>query len=170
MRSFCSSVYYDHRHLCPDCAGAGAPRHSADPVQEHGDRVPAWCGFVGASGLVLSPLDLIPDVIPVIGWADDAGLWHAGAGLRLYLVEAASPQADDRHGDQHGANATLPQGKTTPLAPAGSRTARQAFVGAGEPPCGCVRARHRYWPCRTTSRRTRTPWPWRLCASRRRPK
>ena len=33
----------------------------------------AWCGFVGASGLVLSPLDLIPDVIPVIGWADDAG-------------------------------------------------------------------------------------------------
>jgi len=33
----------------------------------------AWCGFVGASGLVLSPFDLIPDVIPVIGWADDAG-------------------------------------------------------------------------------------------------
>ncbi len=33
----------------------------------------AWCGFLGASGLVLSPLDLIPDVIPVIGWADDAG-------------------------------------------------------------------------------------------------
>jgi uncharacterized membrane protein YkvA (DUF1232 family) len=33
----------------------------------------AWCGFVGASGFVLSPLDLIPDVIPVIGWADDAG-------------------------------------------------------------------------------------------------
>jgi uncharacterized membrane protein YkvA (DUF1232 family) len=33
----------------------------------------AWFGFVGASGLVLSPLDLIPDVIPVIGWADDAG-------------------------------------------------------------------------------------------------
>ena len=33
----------------------------------------AWLGFVGASGLVVSPLDLIPDVIPVIGWADDAG-------------------------------------------------------------------------------------------------
>ena len=32
----------------------------------------AWLGFVGASGLVVSPLDLIPDVIPVIGWADDA--------------------------------------------------------------------------------------------------
>jgi uncharacterized membrane protein YkvA (DUF1232 family) len=33
----------------------------------------AWFGFVGVSGLVVSPLDLIPDVIPVIGWADDAG-------------------------------------------------------------------------------------------------
>jgi uncharacterized membrane protein YkvA (DUF1232 family) len=33
----------------------------------------AWLGFVGASGLVVSPLDLIPDVIPVISWADDAG-------------------------------------------------------------------------------------------------
>jgi uncharacterized membrane protein YkvA (DUF1232 family) len=32
-----------------------------------------WLGFVGASGMVISPLDLIPDVIPVIGWADDAG-------------------------------------------------------------------------------------------------
>jgi uncharacterized membrane protein YkvA (DUF1232 family) len=33
----------------------------------------AWCGVLGASGMVVSPLDLIPDIIPVIGWADDAG-------------------------------------------------------------------------------------------------
>ena len=33
----------------------------------------SWLGFVGASGLVVSPIDLMPDVIPVIGWADDAG-------------------------------------------------------------------------------------------------
>jgi uncharacterized membrane protein YkvA (DUF1232 family) len=33
----------------------------------------SWLGFVGVSGLVVSPIDLIPDVIPVIGWADDAG-------------------------------------------------------------------------------------------------
>ena len=32
-----------------------------------------WCGFLGASGMVVSPLDLIPDLIPVIGWTDDAG-------------------------------------------------------------------------------------------------
>ena len=33
----------------------------------------AWYGFLGASGMVVSPLDLIPDIIPVIGWADDVG-------------------------------------------------------------------------------------------------
>ena len=27
----------------------------------------AWLGFVEASGLVVSPLDLIPDIIPVLG-------------------------------------------------------------------------------------------------------
>ena len=36
-------------------------------------EVLAWLGFVGTSGMVISPLDLIPDVIPVVGWADDAG-------------------------------------------------------------------------------------------------
>jgi len=30
----------------------------------------------------------------------------------------------------------------------------------------CVRARHRSWSCRTTSRGTRTPWLWRSCVSR----
>ena len=29
--------------------------------------------FLGASGLVASPVDLIPDVLPVIGWSDDLG-------------------------------------------------------------------------------------------------
>jgi hypothetical protein len=33
----------------------------------------AWFGFLGASGLVVSPVDLIPDVLPVIGWSDDLG-------------------------------------------------------------------------------------------------
>src|SRR4029434_4944491 len=33
----------------------------------------AWCGFLGASGLVISPVDLIPDFLPVIGWMDDLG-------------------------------------------------------------------------------------------------
>jgi hypothetical protein len=33
----------------------------------------AWFGFLGASGLVVSPVDLIPDVLPVIGWTDDFG-------------------------------------------------------------------------------------------------
>jgi hypothetical protein len=33
----------------------------------------AWFGFLGASGLVVSPVDLIPDILPVIGWTDDLG-------------------------------------------------------------------------------------------------
>lgn len=33
----------------------------------------AWCGFLEASGLVPSPVDLIPDMLPVIGWTDDLG-------------------------------------------------------------------------------------------------
>jgi uncharacterized membrane protein YkvA (DUF1232 family) len=33
----------------------------------------AWFGFLGASGLVVSPVDLIPDILPVVGWADDVG-------------------------------------------------------------------------------------------------
>src|SRR5437867_9932859 len=50
-----------HPHVHPLCSNA--------PLTE----CLAWLGFVGASGLVVSPLDLIPDVIPVIGWADDTG-------------------------------------------------------------------------------------------------
>jgi uncharacterized membrane protein YkvA (DUF1232 family) len=33
----------------------------------------AWFGFLGASGLVANPVDLIPDFLPVIGWFDDIG-------------------------------------------------------------------------------------------------
>jgi uncharacterized membrane protein YkvA (DUF1232 family) len=33
----------------------------------------AWCGCLGASGLIASPVDLIPDMLPVIGWTDDLG-------------------------------------------------------------------------------------------------
>jgi hypothetical protein len=33
----------------------------------------AWFGFLGASGLIASPVDLIPDVLPVLGWFDDIG-------------------------------------------------------------------------------------------------
>src|SRR4029450_3955076 len=33
----------------------------------------AWFGLLGASGLIASPMDLIPDVLPVLGWFDDIG-------------------------------------------------------------------------------------------------
>jgi uncharacterized membrane protein YkvA (DUF1232 family) len=32
-----------------------------------------WCGCLGASGLVTTPVDLIPAMLPVISWTDDRG-------------------------------------------------------------------------------------------------
>lgn len=52
-------------------------------------RVPLWSKFIPCIGLVyvLSPLDLIPDVILVLGQLDDLGIM-LGA---LRLFEAAAP-------------------------------------------------------------------------------
>ncbi len=46
--------------------------------------VPSWRKWVGFSAVlyVLSPIDLIPDVLPVIGWLDDVGV----LGLALTFV------------------------------------------------------------------------------------
>ena len=58
----------------------------------------AWFGFLGASGLVVSPVDLIPDVLPVIGWADDLGYallalvcGYIGWNLRRRRLTGESP-------------------------------------------------------------------------------
>ena len=75
----------------------------------------AWFGFLGASGLVASPVDLIPDFLPVIGWTDDLGYALLAAGLRLYRVEPAPPQADRPASQQAGTPALL-QGDHAALA------------------------------------------------------
>jgi uncharacterized membrane protein YkvA (DUF1232 family) len=33
----------------------------------------AWGGFLGASGLIVSPVDVMPDILPIVGWTDDIG-------------------------------------------------------------------------------------------------
>jgi uncharacterized membrane protein YkvA (DUF1232 family) len=50
--------------------------------------VPAWKKLFGVAAVVyvISPLDILPDAMPVIGWLDDVGvlglLWAAIAGTK----------------------------------------------------------------------------------------
>ncbi len=52
-----------------------------------------------AAAYVMSPIDLIPDVIPVIGWADDVLLVLFAVDS---LIERAGPEIVDEHWDGPG--------------------------------------------------------------------
>ena len=52
-----------------------------------------------AAAYVISPIDLIPDVIPVLGWADDALLVLFAIDS---LIERAGPEIVDEHWDGPG--------------------------------------------------------------------
>jgi uncharacterized membrane protein YkvA (DUF1232 family) len=64
-------------------------------------RVAPWAKVLAALALVYAifPLDLVPDVVPVLGWLDDAGIVALGLYLltrawnqyRAAAAEAASP-------------------------------------------------------------------------------
>lgn len=80
-------------------------------------RVPRSAKVValGAAGYVLSPLDVIPDVLPGIGFADD--LWLLRRALRLLLRRAGVEVVRDHwHGTE--------EGFSTLLAVAGAGTGR----------------------------------------------
>lgn len=63
-------------------------------------RVPLWRKAVGILAVVylFSPVDFVPDVLPVIGWLDDLGLLAAVAGWLWRDIE------------RHGALATTEPG------------------------------------------------------------
>ncbi|QIK67841.1 DUF1232 domain-containing protein [Nocardioides sp. HDW12B] len=65
-------------------------RLSTDPDVPRGVRV----RLVLLLGYLLMPLDLVPDVIPVVGYADDAVV--VALALRS-VVRAAGPEVLDRH-------------------------------------------------------------------------
>lgn len=65
-------------------------RLSTDPAVPRGVRV----RLVLLVGYLVMPLDLVPDVIPVIGYADDAVV--VALALRS-VVKAAGPEILDRH-------------------------------------------------------------------------
>jgi len=52
-----------------------------------------------AAAYVISPIDLIPDVIPVLGWADDVLILMFALDS---LVERAGPEIVDQHWDGPG--------------------------------------------------------------------
>lgn len=93
--------------LVPDVVGL-VRRLAADPTLPRGVRLRLWCLLA----YLLLPLDLVPDVIPVVGWADDA---IAVALVLRSVVRAAGSEALDRH---------------WPGTPAGLATVR-ALVGDG---------------------------------------
>ncbi|MFE2747082.1 YkvA family protein [Streptomyces scopuliridis] len=66
------------------------PRLARDPQLPRGVRVRLWLLL----GYLAMPIDLIPDFIPVLGYADDAIV--VAATLRS-VVRAAGPEALTRH-------------------------------------------------------------------------
>jgi uncharacterized membrane protein YkvA (DUF1232 family) len=60
------------------------------------EKVPGWRKFVvvGAVAYVLLPIDLIPDLVPVLGWLDDIGA--IGAALAFLSRDVSSHAAKER--------------------------------------------------------------------------
>ena len=68
-------------------------------------ETPAWAKTVifGALAYFISPIDAIPDVIPVVGYADDLGAIAAAIGMvSLYITEEVKVQASQKMKDWFG--------------------------------------------------------------------
>jgi uncharacterized membrane protein YkvA (DUF1232 family) len=77
-------------------------RLAADPTVPRGVRLRLWLLL----GYLVSPIDLVPDFVPVLGWADDLVL--VALVLRS-VVRSAGPEAVTRHwpGTDDGLRAVL---------------------------------------------------------------
>ncbi|MGI5861461.1 MAG: YkvA family protein [Myxococcales bacterium] len=66
-----------------------------DTIAFFRDRsVPLWSRLLGlaALGYVLSPFDLSPDVVPIVGWLDDAGIVAAVAAFYVRKISGYRAQ------------------------------------------------------------------------------
>ena len=60
-------------------------------------------GIIGALGYLISPIDLIPDIMPGIGYADDAAaIATAGALAQIYITDEIKEQAKAKIADLLG--------------------------------------------------------------------
>jgi uncharacterized membrane protein YkvA (DUF1232 family) len=57
-------------------------------------RVPRWKKLTGLLAVLyfLSPVDAIPDIIPIVGWLDDLGVLSAAAFWMVRQVQQYRPE------------------------------------------------------------------------------
>jgi len=95
----CGEVQDDSAECCLSCGASllgddtGATRannaayiHEAKPIEQKTpwyNRIPWWVIVAVAAAYGISPIDIIPDIIPVAGLVDDGGIF-AVAALMLY--------------------------------------------------------------------------------------
>ena len=61
-------------------------------------------GIIAALGYLISPIDLIPDLMPVVGYSDDAAaIAFALAAAQAYITPEIKKQAKDRMREIFGA-------------------------------------------------------------------
>lgn len=70
-----------------------ACRHPATPL-------PVKAGALLLAAYLISPIDLIPDAIPILGWIDDVTLAALGVTAILKLVPLAALEDARRSGDR----------------------------------------------------------------------
>lgn len=74
------------------------------------EKTPAWAKSVifGALGYFILPVDLIPDVMPVVGFTDDLGVLLAAiAAVAIYVTPDVKAQAKEQLSKWFGSEALL---------------------------------------------------------------
>ena len=74
------------------------------------EKTPAWAKGVifGALGYFILPIDLIPDVMPVVGFTDDLGVMLAAiAAVAIYVTPEVKTQAKEQLSKWFGSEALM---------------------------------------------------------------